>query len=101
MNISDLRKKAAAGNVVAESMLGICYLDGIDVGVDYQEALRFLSSAAEKGAARAIVHLARMHAEGLGIPKNMPEAIRLYEKSAVAGEFLAQIQLARIYVRGD
>jgi len=64
VNKYDLRKKAEAGNVVAESMLGICYLDGIDVGVDYREALRFLSSAAEKGAARAALHLVRMHADG-------------------------------------
>jgi TPR repeat protein len=100
MNISDLRQKADSGSVVAQSVLGICYLDGTNVEVNYQEAFRLLSAAAEKGAPRAIANLARMHATGLGIPKNLPEAIRLFEKSAKAGEFLAQIELARIYSRG-
>ncbi|MGZ4828201.1 MAG: tetratricopeptide repeat protein [Candidatus Angelobacter sp.] len=100
MDISDLRKKAGSGSVVAQSILGICYLDGTEVEVNYPEAFRFLSAAAEKGASRAIANLARMHAEGLGIPKNVPEAIHLFERAAKAGEFLAQIELARIYSRG-
>jgi len=75
-------------------------LDGIDTEVDYAEALRFLSAAAEKGAPRAMAGLGRMYAEGLGVPRNPAEAVRLYEASANRGEFLAQIELARIFSRG-
>jgi len=38
MNIRELRQKAESGSVVAQSMLGICYLDGIEVPIDYREA---------------------------------------------------------------
>ena len=75
-------------------------MDGIDVEVDHKEAFRLLSAAADQGAPRAKMHLARMYAEGLGTPKNVQEAIQLYEEAAEAGEFLAQVELARIYSRG-
>jgi TPR repeat protein len=101
MNIADLRKKAESGNIAAQTILGVCYLDGTDVEVDYKEAFRLLSAAAEQGAPRALVNLARMHADGLGVPKNVPEAIPLYEGAASAGEFLAQVALGRLYSRGD
>ena len=101
MDIGDLRKKAAKGNVAVQTILGICYLDGIDVEVDYQEAYFFLSAAASRGSARAMVNLARVYHEGLGIGRNIPEAVRLYEKAALAGEFLAQIALGKIYSCGS
>jgi TPR repeat protein len=75
-------------------------LDGIDVAVDYKEAFRLLTGAANRGAARAAANLARIYAEGLGIPKDIAKAIRLYEQAAKAGEFLAQVELGRIYSRG-
>lgn len=100
MNIAELRQKAESGNVAAQSVLGICYLDGIDVQVDYAQAFRLLSSAANRGSPRAATALARMYAEALGVPQNLREAVRLYEFAARAGEFLAQIELGRIYSRG-
>ena len=99
MDIPDLRQKAESGSSVARCLLGICYLDGIDVEVNYQEALRLLSAAADQGASRAVVNLARMYANGLGVPKNPHEAIRLYETVGQA-EFLAAVELGRIYSRG-
>ncbi|MGC2210979.1 MAG: tetratricopeptide repeat protein [Candidatus Korobacteraceae bacterium] len=100
MDIAVLRNKAKDGNVAAQTILGICYLDGIDVEADYHEALRLLSAAAGSGASRAMLNLARIHSEGLGTAKNLPEAMRLYEAAAKAGEFLAQITLGRIYASG-
>jgi len=96
MNIPDLRRRADSGSAVAQALLGVCYLE-----VNYVEAFRLLSAAADRGATRAITNLARMHANGLGIPKDVSNAIRLYESAAEAGEFLAQIELARIYSRGN
>ncbi len=99
MDILDLRQKAESGSCVAQSVLGACYLDGIDVEVDYQEAFRLLSKAASQGASRAVVNLARMHAEGLGIRRDVVEAIRLYQTVANV-EFLATVGLGRIFSRG-
>lgn len=99
MNIPELQQKAESGSVVAQSMLGLCYLYGRDVEVDYKEALRLLSIAKDKGASRAIVNLAHMYAEGLGVPRDLPKAIRFYEAVAKA-EVRAQLELGRIYSRG-
>src|SRR4029077_15134408 len=74
--------------------------DGINVEVDYKEAFRLLTAAAEQGAARAMANLAYMNAEGLGISKNLSEAVRLDEAAAESGEFLAQVELGRMYSRG-
>src|SRR5574341_578250 len=99
-----MRRKAEAGSCVNQCALGLRYLHGIDVQVDYKEAFRFLSSAAEQGASRAILNLAYMYSEGQGIQKDVAKAIRMLE--AVAGPadssdaFLARIELGRIYSRG-
>jgi TPR repeat protein len=84
MDIADLREKAEAGSVVAQTVLGICYLDEIDVEVDYKEAFRLLSAAADKGVPRAAANLARMYAEGLGIAASPITAIRFHEAAARA-----------------
>jgi TPR repeat protein len=98
-DIADLRRKADAGSAVAQTVLGICFLEGTDAEVNYQEAFRLLSAAAKQGTSRSVVNLARMYEEGLGVEKNMAEAIRLY-KAVAKVEFFAQIALGRIYSRG-
>ncbi len=100
MNISDLCKRAESGNVAAQTALGICYLDGVDVRRDLSEAFRLLTAAASQGAPRAVSNLARMYAEGLGTDKNLAKAIHLHEAAAEAGEFFSQVALGRIFSRG-
>src|SRR5579884_3079579 len=97
MDISELHRRAEAGSVVAQSILGTCYLEGIDVEINYEQAFRFLSSAARRGVPRAIANLARMYAGGLGVQEDIHGAIRLYEVASASGEFLAQIELGRIF----
>jgi len=99
MNVADLKQKAESGSVVAQSALGICYLYGRQVEVDYKEAFRLLSAATKGGASRAVVNLARMFAEGLGIPRDVREAIRCY-KAVEKVEIRARLELARIYSQG-
>ena len=84
---------------MAQTVLGICFLNGIDVEVNYQEAFRLLSAAARQGTSRSVVNLARMYEEGLGVEKDLAEAIRLY-KTVAKVEFFAQIALGRIYSSG-
>jgi TPR repeat protein len=100
MDIPNLQQEAESGSIVAQGVLGICYLYGREVEVDYKEAFRLLSVASEKGASRAIVSLALMVAEGLGVPKDVRAAIKLY-KTVANFEIRAQLELGRIYSRGD
>src|SRR5437899_8433771 len=48
IDVPELRRRAEAGSCAAQSMLGGCYLYGYEVEVDYKEAFRFLSAAANK-----------------------------------------------------
>jgi len=102
MDIEELRRKAEIGSCVAQTILGISYLYGYDVEVDYKEAFRLLSAA---GTSRANLNLGIMHAKGLGIPQNIPEAIRLLEAVAKPPDstdaFAARIELGRLYSAGS
>ena len=100
VNIPELEQEAESGSVVAQSILGICYLEGYDVEVNFDKAFRLLSAASNRGARRARFFLARMYTEGLSIEKNPNEALPLYEAAANAGEFLAQVEMGRIFSRG-
>ena len=66
MDIEEQRRKAEAGSCVAQTILGISYLHGYDVEINYKEAFRLLSAA---GTSRAVLNLGIMHAKGLGFPR--------------------------------
>ena len=87
MDIGELRRQADSGSTVAQCILGICYLDGIDAPVDYPEALRLLHAAVEGGASRAMWNLARLHAESIAAA----QADRVDNES--------EIREARTYIR--
>ena len=101
LDIADLRRKAEAGSCVSQSVLGCCYLYGIDVEVSYGEAFRLLSAAANQGASRAALNLGAMYAKGLGVSQDVREEIRRLEAVAKpdnsSDAFLARIELGRIY----
>ena len=85
MDISELRRKAESGSVVSQAVLGICHLYGREVKVDYTEALRLLSAAADKGSSRAIVNLARMYSEGPGSPEGSLQGNRSLRDGSEGG----------------
>ncbi len=103
-DIYEMHRQAKAGSCVAQTFLGLSYLCGDDVEVNYEEAFILLSAAAKRGGSRAAIGLASMYAKGLGIPRDLNEAIRLLE--SVAGPangpdaFPARIELARLYSQG-
>jgi len=104
-DITEMRRKAENGSCPSQCMLGLFYLYGVQVDVDYNEAFRLLSAAAEQHASRAILNLGRMYAQGLGIQQNIPEAIRHFEAVArfpdSGDTFQARIELGRLFARGS
>ncbi len=87
MDIDDLRDRAEKGSGVAQGALGLAYLFGHEVPVDHAQAARWLSLAAERGAARPAVWLGTMYEHGLRLPVDMKRARQLYEYGAERGEF--------------
>ena len=57
-------------------LIGIAYLEGIDVETDRQRGLALLTAAAEAGLPEAMEKLYRMHSEGVGVPVNYREAAK-------------------------
>jgi TPR repeat protein len=60
MNIEEKIRRAEGGSCVSQCVLGLCYLNGIDVDVNYGEAFRWLSAATNQGSSRATINLAYM-----------------------------------------
>ncbi len=100
MNILELQKSAAAGELTAQTVLGACYVDGIDVEVDHPRALELLTGPAQARVPRACYYLARVYSSGRGVAINMPEAVRLFRIAAENGEYYAMIELGRMYAHG-
>lgn len=96
IDIAKLRNQAERGLVPSQVILGVYLLEGReDVAVDYGEALRWLSAAAEEGASRALYHLGRMYLFGFGVESDIARARELLSNAAMRGEFLACVELGR------
>ena len=61
-------------------LIGLAYLDGIDVEVDSERAMVLIKGAAEAGVPEAISHLIMMYETGKGIKRDYLEGIRWREK---------------------
>lgn len=86
---------------MAQTILGISYLYGYDLEINYKEAFKLLSAA---GTSRAVLNLGIIHAKGLGIPQNLPDAIRrlqaVVKPSDSSDAFAARVELGRLYSSG-
>ena len=98
MNIQNLKESADNGSTVSASMLGIFYLNGIEVEQDYDKALLYLSLASKERSPRAMANLGRMYEKGLGVAIDLNRAAELYQDSAELGEFMPHVWLARMLV---
>ena len=68
---------------------------------DYDQALKWLESAAEAGNARAKVNLGYFHQEGLGMDPDGPQALDWYERAVKAGRTDHATRVAWAYLEGD
>jgi len=90
-----LKIKAESGDVGAQISLGHCYSCGQHgVAVDYKEALRWYTKAAEQGDANGQNSLGYFYQEGKGVTKDEKDAARWYMKSAEQGNVYGQNAVA-------
>ena len=61
-------------------LIGLAYLDGIDVEVDHEKAVALITGAAESGEAEAIEKLAGMYHEGKGVVRSYRTSMYWQEK---------------------
>lgn len=106
----DLQKAAQKGDADAMYKLGICYYVGkanaptlikndIPLERDYKQAFKYLSKAAGKGSALAMLNLGNIYKSGVGAPKgkDLKLALEWYEKAAKKGCADAYANIAKIY----
>ena len=62
-------------------LIGMAYLNGIDVEVDHQRAIMLLTSAADAGHLQAINQLIVIYLNGVGVPTNTKNALYWAEKN--------------------
>ena len=100
-DIKTLIKDAEGGNPEAQAAIGYLYSEGIDVPLDYVEAVKWFRMAAEQGNAKAQYNLGVSYANGQGVPQDYAEAGKWYLKSAEQGNTYAQYNLGVSYINGQ
>ena len=74
MDLIELQRRADSGSCVAQTALGLCFLDGIGTEIDLEAAYRYLRAAAQQGGSREMANLGHMYFEGVGVSKDVLEA---------------------------
>ncbi len=101
LNIHPVPRGWKTWHTDVESHLGVMYLDGDGVEQNYDNALRYLTQAAEAGNAVAQNNLAYMYAQGVGVEQDRKKAIAWGVKSAMQGNAPAQLSMGGAYERGE
>jgi TPR repeat protein len=99
-NFEEVKKRAEAGNAVAQFNLGVMYAGGMGVPKDDVEAVKWYRKAADQGVASAQCNLGFMYHQGKGVPKDAVEAVKWYREAADQGDVRAQSNLGFMYAEG-
>lgn len=80
--LSRLKSAGENGDVEAQYALGLMYLYGEILDVDYQQAKIWYEKAADQNDPRAQAKLGVMYANGLGVNQDYQQSKLWYEKAA-------------------
>jgi len=100
-DIQSLTARAKAGDVSAQSDLGLMYATGKGGPQNDTEAVKWYRLAASQGDVDAQYFLGSMYDEGRGVPQNYVEAAKWYRLAAERGDASAQYSLGALYEVGD
>lgn len=98
---ADLHRRAGAGDVEAQWMLGWKYHHGEDVTIDAKQAANWYRKAALQGHAKAQWQFGFMLDNGTGVTKNKEEAVSWWLRAAEQGHVIAQNKLGLRYLKGE
>jgi TPR repeat protein len=100
-DVEEVRKRAEAGQAIAQLDLGWIYQNGDGVPQDDAEAVKWYRKAAEQGLATAQSNLGMMLIEGRGVPQDRVEALKWFREAARQGHLVAYYNLGMAYSNGD
>ncbi len=99
--LTDLERRAAAGDRDAQIALGTLYETGDGVALDAARAAALYREAARAGHVGAQINLATMYLDGAGVTRDAAAAVQWFTRAADGGNALAQLNLGMIYESGD
>ena len=79
--LADKGKKLKSGDPEHNFLIGLAYLDGIDVEKNTGIALEMITNAADSGVLEAMLKLVDMYSKGVGSERNLDKAFVWYEKA--------------------
>jgi TPR repeat protein len=99
--LTDLERRAAAGDRDAQTALGTLYETGDGVPLDPARAAALYRQAATAGHIGAQINLATMYLDGAGVARDAAAAVEWFTRAADGGNALAQLSLGMISEAGD
>jgi len=91
---------AAQGHAGGQQALGLSYLEGLGVKIDYKAAVLWYRRAAQQGYANAQYNLGVIFFEGMGVAQSDVEAVRWFRLAAAQGEPEALFNLGVCHANG-
>ena len=98
--VTMLHLAAASGDAVAQSNLGVCYLQGIGVPKDEKIAIEWFERSVQQGCFVAQNELGKCYMHGIGVSIDPYKAFNLFELAARQGYDDAQNNLGYCYQNG-
>lgn len=98
--VSEVLKRAQAGDSNAQNELGLLYSEGRELPQNYLEAKDWFKKAADQGHAGAQVNLGTLYSLGRGAPYSDHMALFWFQKAAAQRNALAFAKLGMMYERG-
>lgn len=93
-DFKNYKKRAEAGDVIAQYNLALCYKNGIGVNKNTYYFISWLQKSAQAGNSMAQVNLAHCYQIGYGVKKSKDSAIEWYKKASLVGNIYAMNNLA-------
>jgi len=93
--------RARDGNVEAQLKLFVMYYNGDGVEKNIEQAIYWLTKAANQGDVTAQNELGNFYLNGNGVQKDAAQALTWYQKAAEQGYPAAQYNIGAMYYEGD
>lgn len=100
-SLSKLKSSANTGDVKAQLVLGIMYLQGSGVEKDARAGVSLIKDAAEQGDAKAQALMGSIYAEGAVVQQDEVKALAWFQKAAEQGSSAAENALGVMYYTGS
>merc|ERR1719385_626057 len=88
------------GNAIGQSGMGLMYLEGRGVTVDYKKAMDYFRKAADQQWVDGQLQLGNMYYHGIGVPADYKMAVKYFNLASQAGHVLAFYNLAEMHAMG-